>query len=387
MPRGKDISGTGKRGLSGIATTAIMLVICLLIGGGIYYFVTQTETTPPPEITEDYTSPSIQNVRSSAITETSATIKWETDEPATSKVNYGQTMEYGLTAQSDTNLSTSHSVTLTGLDPNTTYYFEAISADAAGNEATQNGQVITAAKADETPPTISGINATTTESSATITWLTDETATSQVNYWTTETSDTLTPLDTTLSTNHSVTLTGLDDSTTYYYQAISKDSSGNVATSANQTFETKEGIPVGPYVDHRAPDFTVQDLDGEDVTIKLSDFRGKIVMINFWGTWCEPCQDEMPFLQAISDNWSSADLAILAIASNTGDSLDTVKEFIEEKEYTFSAYYDSEGQAKSLYSIQIWPTTFFIDAEGIIKRIQFESFDDQDEIEDILNSL
>jgi peroxiredoxin len=387
VPKGRDISGTGKRGLSGIATTAIMLIICLLIGGGIYYFVTQTETTPPPEITADFTPPSIQNVRSSEIIETSATIKWETDEPATSQVNYGKTMEYDLTTQLDTNLSTSHSVTLTGLDPNTTYYFEAISADAAGNEATSGGELITAATADDIAPTISGINASTTESSATITWLTDERATSQVNYWTTETSDTLTPLDTNLSTSHSVTLTGLDDSTTYYYQAISKDSSGNIATSANQTFETQAGIPVGSQVYDHAPDFTVQDLDGEDVTIKLSDFEGKIVMINFWATWCNPCILEMPSIQAISDNWSSADLAILAIASNTNESLDTVKEFIEDKEYTFSAYYDSEGQAKSLYSISTWPTTFFIDAEGIIRRIQFEPFSDQSEIEDILDSL
>ena len=182
-------------------------------------------------------------------------------------------------------------------------------------------------------------------------------------------------------------MTGLDDGTTYYFQAISKDSNGNTATSANQTFETPTAIPVGSQVNQRAPDFTLQNLAGQNVNVKLSDFRGKVVMINFWAIWCGPCLEEMPFLQSISDNWSSADLAIIAIANNYNESLATVNEFIVDEGYTLPVYYDSEGQAKSLYSISTWPTTFFIDAEGIIKYIQFESFSDQAEIESRLNSL
>ncbi len=382
--RGPD---SGKRGFPGIISIFFILIVCVLIGGGIYYFVTQREITPPPDITTDYTPPSIQNVSISSTTETSATIKWATDEPATSKINYGKTEEYGLTTQLDTDLSTSHSVTLTGLDPNTTYYFEAISTDAAGNKATSKGELITSATADETPPTISGIDVSNiTESSATITWATDETATSQVNYGKTETLDS-TMLDEELTTAHSVTLTGLDEGTTYYYQAISEDSSGNVATSANQTFETTTAIPIGSQVGDRAPDFTVQDLTGQDVYVNLSDYQGKIVMINFWAVWCNPCLDELPYIQAVSDNWSSEDLAILAIASGENETIDTVNQFIVDEGYNFPAYYDSEGQAKSLYSVPSWPTTFFIDAEGIIKYIQIGSFADQVEIEIRLNAL
>ncbi|UCH51972.1 MAG: redoxin domain-containing protein [Chloroflexota bacterium] len=383
--RGPD---SGKRGFPGIISIFFVLIVCILIGGGIYYFLTQRETTPPPDITTDYTPPSIQNVSISSTTETSATIKWATDEPATSKVKYGITEEYGSQTAEDANLSTSHSVTLTGLNPNTTYHFQAISTDAAGNEATEEGELITAATADETPPTISGVNASSiTESSATITWATDETATSQVEYGETEEYGSQTAEDTTLSTSHSVTLTGLNEGTTYYYRAISKDSSGNVATSANQTFETTTAIPVGSQVGDRAPDFTVQDLAGQDVDVKLSDYQGKIVMINFWAVWCNPCLDELPYIQAVSDNWSSEDLAILAIASGENETIDTVNQFIVDEGYNFPTFYDYEGQAKSLYSIPQWPTTFFIDAEGIIKYIQIGSFADQVEIEIRLNAL
>jgi thiol-disulfide isomerase/thioredoxin len=278
---------------------------------------------------------------------------------------------------------------LTGLDPNTTYNFKVISTDAAGNEATSEGELTTLATADKTPPTISGVNVSNiTESSAIITWTTNEPATSQVTYGKTETYDSTTSEDTNLSTSHSVTLTGLDDDTTYNFRVMSKDAGGNETTLAeNQTFKTKSIIPVGSQVGNRAPDFTLQNLDGQDVDVKLSDFRGKIVMVNFWAVWCRPCKEEMPYIQAVSDNWSSEDLAILAIANNYEENIDTVKQFTLDEGYTFPVFYDSQGQAKSLYSINTYPTTFFIDAEGIIRYMQIGSFSAQAEIEDVLNSL
>ena len=124
---------------------------------------------------------------------------------------------------------------MTGLDPSTTYYFKVTSTDAAGNEATSEGELTTLATADETPPTISGVNVSNiTESSAIITWTTNEPATSQVQYGKTETYDSSTTADTNLTTNHNVTLTGLSDNTTYYFKVISKDASENEATLAEE---------------------------------------------------------------------------------------------------------------------------------------------------------
>jgi len=384
-PIERGISDSGRRGLIRIVTTLLILIVCLFIGSGIYYFVTQTGTPSLPNSTADTTPPNIQSVSLSSTTETGAVITWETDEPATSQVNYGKTETYGSTTPLDTNLSTSHSVTLTGLDPNTTYNFKVISTDAAGNEATSEGELTTLAEADKTPPTISGVNVSNiTESSAIITWTTNEPATSQVTYGKTETYGSTTSEDTNLSTSHSVTLTGLDDDTTYNFRVMSKDAGGNEATLAeNQTFKTKSIIPVGPQKGNRAPDFTLKDLNGKNV--KLSDFRGKIVMVNFWGIFCDPCKKEMPFLQAISDNWSEEDLTILAINFKEGTA--TVRSFITNEEYTFTVLLDSDGEVNTLYNVSYYPTTFFIDAEGIIKERKEGSFSSQTEIESILNSL
>jgi peroxiredoxin len=390
VPIERGISDSGRRGLIRIVTTLLILIVCFFIGSGIYYVFTQTGTPSLPNSTADTTPPSIQSGPISSTTETGATITWITDERTTSQVNYGETETYGSSTTPDTNLSTSHSVTLTELDPNTTYYFEVMSEDAAGNEATAKGELKTLATADTIPPTISGVNISNiTESSAIITWTTNEPATSQVNYGETETYGSSTTPDTNLTTSHTVTLTGLDDGTTYNFQVISKDSSGNEATSTtNQTFETKPIIPVGYEEGNRAPDFALKDINKQDV--KLSDFRGKIVMVNFWATWCGPCKEELPFFQAISGNWSEEDLAILAISK---EGTTTVLDWINNQEevYTFTFLLDSEGEVTTNYGfipgVTTIPRTFFIDAEGIIKKIKVDRFSSQTEIEDILNSL
>ena len=380
-PIERGISDSGRRGLIRIITTLFIIIVCFFVGSGIYYVFTQRGTPSPSNGTTDTTLPSFQSVSTSATTETGATINWGTDEPTTGQVDYWKTETDVLTTAEDTNLSTSHSVTLTGLDPGTTYYFKVISEDASGNEATAKGELTTLATADKTPPTISGVNVSNiTELSAIITWTTNEPATSQVEYGKTETYGSTTTEDTNLTINHSVTLTELDDNTTYNFRVMSKDAGGNGATSpTNQTFKTISSIPVGYEEGNRAPDFTpLKDLNGKDV--KLSDFKGKIVILNFWATWCGPCKDELPFFQAISDNQT-----ILAI--NFKEGTNTVRSFINGAGYTFTVPLDSMGKVSMLYNVTEIPRTFFIDANGIIRKIKEESFGSQAEIESILNSL
>ena len=388
-PVERDISGAGRRGLPRIITTLFIIIACLFVGGGIYYFANQTETPSQPISTADITPPSIQSGPTSSTTETDATITWETDEATTGKVEYGTSEAYGLTAPLDTNLSTSHSVALTGLDPGTTYYFNVISKDAAGNEITAQGDLKTKplATADETPPTISGVSVSNiTESSATITWLTNERATSQVQFGKTETYGSNTTPDTNLTNNHNVTLTGLSDNTTYYFKVISKDASGNEATLAaeDQKFTTEAIIPVGYEIGNLAPDFSLKDIN--DKVWKLSDFRGKIVIVNFWFTTCVPCNEEMPYLQGIqaSDDWS--DVKIFAI--NYKETEQAVRSFLQDNpQYEFTVLLDPDGAVNERYDVSTWPTTFFIDAEGIIQKIQTGSFPSQTAIENVLNSL
>jgi len=359
-----------RRSLVRIATS-LLLAIPILIG--IYYVIIQLGVTTPSGT--DSTPPTIQSTPVSSTTETTAVIEWVTDEPATSQVSICNAGSCTWT-EPEESLVTNHSVTLNDLEPGTTYHYTAISKDASGNEAISEGELTTLAQTDTTPPTISEVNASNineSSSSATIEWTTDKPATSQVEYGTTDAYGSTTPLDNELTTSHSVTLTGLEPDATYYrFRIKSKDASGNEATA----------IPVGFRAGYRAPDFTLQNLDGDNV--KLSDFQG-IVMVNFWFVGCVPCEDEMPHIQAVFDKWPEEELTVLAI--NRWQSAEDVQSFVDSKSLTFPVLIDSSEEVHADYNVSVWPTTFVIDTEGIIQEIQAGAFSSQDEIEAILESL
>lgn len=385
-----------KGGLSGFAISMITVIILLIAGGAGYYFLNRSEAEPP--VVSDINNPAVANssannstiklidVNVQATTETSATIRWITDKPAIGRVEVRDANDTLITETKAENLADKQSVTVSGLQSGTKYFYTVVvSKDAEGNEATSQGDFTTRAVADKTAPTISAIAVSNiTESSAIITWLTDEPATGQVRYLGSDNTSSTTTEQTDLDTSHSVALSKLDSGTAYSFTIISKDTSGNQASLSGQPFTTLTPVAVGIDVGKRAPDFTAKNLAGKNA--KLGDFSGKIVVLNFWAVWCEPCQRELPYMQGVSDNWSSDELVVLAIAANDNETIDTVTQFISEKGYDFPVLYDS-GQATNLYNIGTWPTTFFIDKKGIIKKIQVGSFQDQETIEGILSSL
>jgi peroxiredoxin len=111
-----------------------------------------------------------------------------------------------------------------------------------------------------------------------------------------------------------------------------------------------------------APDFELESIS--DQHVQLSDLKGKVVLINFWATWCGPCRIEMPVLQSRFER-SSRDLIILAV--NQQDNQEEIKTFMDELELTFEALLDVEGLVHSQYQVQGFPTTFLIDDNGILK--------------------
>ncbi|NKE72133.1 fibronectin type III domain-containing protein [Candidatus Manganitrophus noduliformans] len=188
----------------------------------------------------DTTAPTLSAIAAGSITSAGATISWSTNEAATSQVEYGVTTSYGSSSALNSTLVTGHSRVLSGLNPSTTYHYRVISRDAAGNTGTSGDRTFTTSAApDTTAPAISGIGASNiTTTAATISWTTNESSDTQIQYGTTTSYGSSTTLNTTLTTNHSQQVTGLLPATLYHYRVRSRDGAGNLATSGDRTFTT-----------------------------------------------------------------------------------------------------------------------------------------------------
>lgn len=112
--------------------------------------------------------------------------------------------------------------------------------------------------------------------------------------------------------------------------------------------------------DKPAPDFTLMNLSGEEVS--LSDYRGKIVLINFWATWCGFCDMEMPDLQRLDEE--NDDLVVLAV--DVMEDKETVQQYIDEGGYSFEVVLDEKGDISKTYLVSGFPTSYFVDPDGIL---------------------
>lgn len=196
----------------------------------------------------DTTPPEISNISESGITENSATITWDTNEPANSLVEYGTTSAYGSTTTRSTTFLSSHSRTLSNLNPGTTYHYRVVSIDAEENGSNSGNFIfMTPAAPDTTAPVLSNIQGSNINATETvITWQTDEPASSRVEYGLTSTYGSTSTLDNTGRTSHSRTLTNLSPDTQYNYRVISTDLADNTAVSANATFTTSSSPDTDP---------------------------------------------------------------------------------------------------------------------------------------------
>lgn len=135
-------------------------------------------------------------------------------------------------------------------------------------------------------------------------------------------------------------------------------------------------LPIGLNVGERVPDFTVNDLEGNPIS--LSDFHGKKVLLNFWASWCPPCRAEMPYMERIYQEYKKDDIAIVAVNMLTTEkSIDDVHQFIEDFELSFPIPVDEEGELGETFEIMSYPTSYFIDSDGVIRSKMIGTMDEE----------
>lgn len=165
---------------------------------------------------------------------------------------------------------------------------------------------------------------------------------------------------TSVSNNSNATYTTGKDATNSNIEEDenNKDKTSNEGTTSNSNSDKTPAI-----------DFELKDQYGK--THKLSDYKGKVVFLNFWATWCPPCKMEMPDIQKIYEKYEKqgdkSEVVVLSLAApNTQDEkdIDGIKEFLEENGYTYPVLMDDGGYTFGAYRISSLPTTFMIDKEG-----------------------
>lgn len=151
---------------------------------------------------------------------------------------------------------------------------------------------------------------------------------------------------------------------------------GSLAEEQSRSIYELEKKPI-------APDFVLQDVDGK--THKLSDYRGKVVMINFWASWCPPCRFELPSMQRAYERLKDKGVEFLAV--NLGEDADTIFTFTADYPVTFPLLMDIDSKVSDKYPVVGLPTSYFVGPDGrlIYRAIGSREWDEKEMLQKILN--
>jgi peroxiredoxin len=135
-------------------------------------------------------------------------------------------------------------------------------------------------------------------------------------------------------------------------------------------------LPAEPTLVHSqalaAPDFSLPDLDGN--SHRLSSFRGKVVLLSFWATWCSPCRAAMPSLEAVYQTYKHQGLEVVAVASDV-QGVEVVQPFVTEHRLTFLTLQDTTTYVTRFYGVTTLPTTYVLDREGRLVTVEIGNHD------------
>ena len=138
-----------------------------------------------------------------------------------------------------------------------------------------------------------------------------------------------------------------------------------------------------PTVGMQAEDFSLIDLEGKSQS--LSQYRGKIVLVNFWATWCKPCKLEMPAMQASFDKLRDKGFVVLAINELEDDA--KVREFIKQYGYTFPVLMDRDNKVANQFGVFGIPVTVFVDEKGVVQEYIRGQLLTEQKIQDVVDRL
>ena len=123
------------------------------------------------------------------------------------------------------------------------------------------------------------------------------------------------------------------------------------------------GSELKPWTGGAAPPLVLRDLDGR--TVSLADYRGKVVLVNFWATWCAPCIEEMPAMQRLRDKFALAGFEVLAVNFQEGEG--RIKDFLKKRPLDLTIVRDHDGSVRTAWGVRVFPTSFIIGPDQQIK--------------------
>jgi len=134
-------------------------------------------------------------------------------------------------------------------------------------------------------------------------------------------------------------------------------------SACNNSEQAPQSVPQGGLVGKAAPDFSLTDMQGQQVS--LSQYKGQVVVLNFWATWCPPCREEMPSMEKLYRDYKDKGLVMLAVNVEE-NGRKAVAGFLQRQPYSFPILLDTQSVAQNTYGVFRFPESFIIDRNGVV---------------------